>query len=753
MPPIVRVVFRAPAVLTVCACLLLTACGGGGGGGSPGGGIVTPAPPPPPLPPPPPPPPPATTPSAASAEYTRSWSLAAINAVDAFNKPATGAGVTVAVIDTGINLNQPDLAGRISPLSTDVFPGRNQPDRGSDHGTRVATVIAANFDDAGSLGVAYQATILSIRADDSPGACPADGCEFSDRELTAAIDYAIANGARVINLSVGGDTPDNAAFEAALQRAVAAGLVVTASAGNDSTASPDWPARYAVDPRYVGAVMAVGASAQDGSMASFSGRAGAAANGYIVAPGEDLVTDCDSTGCWRVSGTSFSSPIVAGSLALLLQAFPMISGRDAVDILFRTAADRGDPGVDPIWGRGFLDLRAAFQPVGALNVPTASGSVFVPSPPPGTRMGAAFGDAVRQGGALSTFGRDDYERIYKVDLADAFPGGSGGLLGAAAPAVRAASVSVAGPARSRFSIQAQQPVFADAAMPERMLDLTGLRQPSSVTATADIGRFSLTAWRGEGGAQAPDAGRRDAFRALAAPDQVMQAAWRPGGGLTFSAEQGRSERTDVLALREVEASGYLATTLSLERGPMVASLTAGAVDEPLGPLGSDIARTSVFRLPAETRFGAMALVTRTSEGLTVRADAAFGRTSVGQGLLETAGAVSSQWRIGAYGDCRLVGLSCGNFAMEIEQPLRVEGGRFTALLADVPADWRDPTTFSTRRFSASPSGREIDLRLTMDRDFGAWGLWRLRTVAAFQDGHREDVGLSLGGAVDWRLTF
>ncbi|MCF8506831.1 MAG: S8 family serine peptidase [Caulobacter sp.] len=693
------------------------------------------------------------TPSATSAEYTRSWSLAAINAVDAFDTPATGAGITVAVIDTGINFSQPDLAGRISPLSTDVFPGRNQPDRGSDHGTRVATVIAANFDGVGTLGVAYQATILSIRADDSPGACPTDGCQFSDRELVTAIDYAIAHGARVINLSIGGDTPDSAAFEAALQRAVAAGLVVTASAGNDSTASPDWPARYAVDPRYLGALMAVGASAEDGSMASFSGRAGAAANGYIVAPGEDIVTDCDGTGCWRVSGTSFSSPIVAGSLALLLQAFPMISGRDAVEILFRTATDRGDPGVDPIWGHGFLDLRAAFRPVGALNVPTASGSVFVPSAPPGTRMGPAFGDALRQGDALTTFGRDDYRRIYKVNLADAFPSGSGGLLGAAMPVVQAASVAVSGPARSRFSIQAERPVFADAMMPDRMLDLTGLRQPSSTMVSADIGYFSLTAWRGEGGARAPDAGRRDVFRALAAPDQVMQAAWRFNGGLVVSAEQGRSERLDVLALREVEASRYLSTTVSFERGLVAASLTAGAVDEPLGPLGSDIASTSVFSLPAETRFGAVSLTSRTSEGLTMRADAAFGRTRVSQGILDTPGVLSSQWRMGAYGDCHLIGLACGNFAIELEQPLRIEGGLFTTVLADVPADWRDPTTFSTRRFSASPSGRELDLRLTIDRDFGAWGLLRLRTVAAFQDGNREDVGLSLGGAVDWRLTF
>lgn len=659
----------------------------------------------------------------------------------------------MAVIDTGIDFSRPELAGRISSESTDVFPGRNMPDRGSDHGTRVASVIAANFNGTGTLGVAYESTILSIRADDSLGACPSDGCEFTDRELTAAIDYAIAHGARVINLSIGGSGPDDAAFEAALQRAVAAGLVITASAGNDTTASPDWPARYAVDPRYAGAVMAVGASSEDGSMASFSGRAGVAANGYIVAPGEDIVTDCDDTGCWRISGTSFSSPIVAGALALLLQAFPMLSGRDAVDILFRSASDRGDPGVDPIWGRGFLDLKAAFQPLGPLNVPTVSGTFFIPTPPPGSRLGSAFGDAIRQSSALVTFGRDDYRRIYKVDLADAFPSGAGPLLAVTPPATRSTAAVIPGPARSRISVQAQQPVFADADLPDQMLDLAGWRQPTSALVSAEMGRFGLMAWKGEGGALPPNSGDRDAFRALSSPDELFQAVWRPGGGLSLSAEQGRSERVDVLAFREVEATHYQSATLSLQRGATTSSLTAGAITEPLGPLGSQIADGSVFRMPAETRFGAVSLTAQANESLTLRADAAFGRTDVGGGLLESQDSLSSQWRLGAYGRCALVGLNCHNFALELEQPLRVEGGAFSTTLADVPVDWRDPTTFSTRRFAARPSGREIDLRLTLDRDFGSWGLFRLRTVAAFQYGHREDEGLSLGGAVDWRLTF
>ncbi len=113
-----------------------------------------------------------------------------------------------------------------------------------------------------------------------------------------------------------------------------------------ATTNPSWPARYAVDPRYAGSVVAVGALTQAGVMAVYSNKAGSAANGYLSAPGDDITTECDSTGCVRVSGTSFAAPQVSGALALLMQAFPNLSGRDAVDILLRTADDLGAAGTD-----------------------------------------------------------------------------------------------------------------------------------------------------------------------------------------------------------------------------------------------------------------------------------------------------------------------------------------------------------------------------------------------------------------------
>ena len=357
-------------------------------------------------------------------EFQRNWGLGAVHAQAAFNAGGTGQGITIAVIDTGVDPNQADLGGAVSPASTDIVPGRNNPAGVALHGTEVAGVIGARFNGFGTIGVAYQSTILSIRADDTTGTSCTNHCQFNDFDTANAIEYAISHGAKIINMSFGADTPDSQAFTAALRDAVAAGVVVTASAGNDAAADPGWPARYAVDSRFAGSVMAVGATDQTGALASFSDQAGVAANGYIAAPGQGIVTNCTASNvCVSVSGTSFSSPHVAGALALLLQAFPNLSGRDAVDILFRTADDAGAAGTDIVYGRGILNIARAFQPIGTTSLMTAQGTTIDVSTPPGAHMGEAFGGGFGRGGPLVTVGHDSYRRLFQIDLSG-FPNGA-----------------------------------------------------------------------------------------------------------------------------------------------------------------------------------------------------------------------------------------------------------------------------------------------------------------------------------------
>ena len=94
------------------------------------------------------------------------------------------------------------------------------------------------------------------------------------------------------------------------------------------------------------------------------------------------------------NGTSFSSPAVAGALALLLQAFPNLTGRQAVEILLTTAREAGTPGTDGVYGRGLLDLVQAFQPVGSTRVGTLSGQNVSVTTERFSYTGGAFGDGI-----------------------------------------------------------------------------------------------------------------------------------------------------------------------------------------------------------------------------------------------------------------------------------------------------------------------------------------------------------------------
>lgn len=739
----------------MAAATPLAACGGGGGGGgsAPNPTVLTPSPPVVVTPSPPPPPP---YPTSSNTEYQRGWNLGAIHAEAAYAKGATGQGITVAVVDTGVDSSQADLVGAVSSDSTDII-GRGALVGTSRHGTRVADIIAARFNGSGTIGVAYGATILSVRADDaSVATVECSNCVFDSADLARAIDYAVAKGAKVINLSLGGDSPEGPRFEGALTRAVAAGVVIAASSGNDGEAESSWPARYATDPRYAGSVIAVGALTQAGVMASYSNKAGSVANGYLSAPGDSIITECDATGCSVVSGTSFAAPQVSGALALLLQAFPNISGRDAVDILLRTASDLGTAGTDSTYGRGGLDLARAFAPVGSssLSLPDGTTTTLTPSGV-GANVGAAFGSALARTDGLTTTIRDDYRRLFSVNLAEGLPGERRGALLAPPPIQAATQVVLGGPALGglNLGVAVEGPVFDERAHEPAPSLALGPQPMRSMRVQAAYGRLSLSSWSGEGGAAAPagPAGR-DAFQTIARPDRSTQAAVR-FGRFALLAEQGSARSRQPFQVTEIKGSSYSSATGMVQIGDALLSMTGGALDEPLGPLGSYLAPGSTLALPAKTRFGAWALDLVPRPGLSLHADLSVGRTDVAGGLLALDNAVSSAWRLEAGADCALVGWSCSRLTFGLSQPLRIESGKFQATLADVPLAYDDPTTFSTRRFSASPDGRELDLTMGVEHAFGPLRSLAVRTSLALQPGHQADANPEVGAMATWRSRF
>jgi hypothetical protein len=162
---------------------------------------------------------------------------------------------------------------------------------------------------------------------------------------------------------------------AAMQRAVNAGIVLVISAGNDGEANPD---PFALTPaqHFPGMVIIAGSiGADNGSggtdldqISTFSNRAGSGAVHYLTALGyRDRAPDHTGTH-YLWSGTSFSAPVISGAVALLAHAFPNLTGRQIVEILFKSADDLGAAGVDSVFGRGRLNIARAFQPIGTTSL-------------------------------------------------------------------------------------------------------------------------------------------------------------------------------------------------------------------------------------------------------------------------------------------------------------------------------------------------------------------------------------------------
>jgi subtilisin family serine protease len=386
------------------AGLALAACGGAGGPGPATVSAVAPAPTAAPVPQPA---------SFDTPEYRRSSSAVSANVLPAWQAGASGAGVTIGFVDSGIDSDNPEFAGRILPASRDITgQGRGITDV-SGHGTSIAAVAAAARNDSGVVGIAPAASLAIIRADN--GDCT-DGCRFADSVLAAGIDAAVAAGAKVINLSVGGST-GSGTLRSSYARATAAGVILVIAAGNDARADVDPLPAGALNAANRALVIVAGATDDSGTLADFSNRAGSAAANYLAARGTS-VRSFDHTGtAYFFSGTSYSAPAIAAAAALLAQAFPTLSGAQIVELLLNNATDAGAPGTDSVYGRGILNIARAFAPSGQTSL--AGTAVPVSLAATGS-LGPAFGESLATGSGLAAVPViDAYGRAYSLSLGPA----------------------------------------------------------------------------------------------------------------------------------------------------------------------------------------------------------------------------------------------------------------------------------------------------------------------------------------------
>jgi hypothetical protein len=298
----------------------------------------------------------------------REWHLFRIQAPQAWNFTTGNPSVVVAILDSGIDAMHPDLQGRVLPGYDFVWGNTNAADDFG-HGTAVAGVVAANGDNGiGVAGLCYNCSLLPVKVMDVSGLA-------TYSSIAQGIQYAVDQGARVINISIAGDSVSST-LQDAVDYAWSNNVVVVAAAGNNANDTPQYPAAC-------NHVVAVAATEPDDSLAPFSSY-----GSYLTlaAPGDNIWTTQRTAsspyGAWR--GTSFASPVVAAVAALEISANPLLSNTQIVSILGNSADRVGSAGYNTSFGYGRVNalraVLAANPEFASTNLVSMPPTVTVTSP-------------------------------------------------------------------------------------------------------------------------------------------------------------------------------------------------------------------------------------------------------------------------------------------------------------------------------------------------------------------------------------
>lgn len=306
-------------------------------------------------------------PAQADAIRDQQWGLEALHTDEAW-RTTKGEGITVAVLDTGVDADHPDLAGQVLQGKDFIGFGAGRGDGSwALHGTAMAGIIAGHGNGVdggeGVLGIAPEAKILPGRVIlESTDPSRTKARESRGTALADGIRWAADQGADVINLSLGDDSesahPDPGE-DAAVQYALGKGVSVVASAGNsgDKGDRPSYPAAYP-------GVIAVTAVDKYGTHAAFSTRRWYAT---VSAPGVDIVVANPDRHYYIEWGTSAASAFVSGAVALVRAAHPGLSPAQIKTLLTDTARDAPKGGRDDAHGYGLVDPAAAIEAAAALR--------------------------------------------------------------------------------------------------------------------------------------------------------------------------------------------------------------------------------------------------------------------------------------------------------------------------------------------------------------------------------------------------
>lgn len=276
------------------------------------------------------------------------WGIEHIHADDVW-ETSTGSGVTIAVLDTGVELTHDDIRHNLLP-GYDFVNDDADPSDDNGHGTHVTGILTAQQNNIGLRGVAYRSEIIPVKVLDTNG----DGY-LSD--IIAGINYAIEKKVDIINMSFG-TTEETESLQAAIKLAYNAGIILIGAAGNENGDDCFYPGAYPE-------VMCVVAIDKENEILSFS-----SIKGDIAAPGDAIYSTYLNKTYKRFSGTSMATPFVSGTAALLKSACRECSAEEIRNAIQSTALDLGEIGFDSIYGNGLINAEKSLEYVSALHEPT-----------------------------------------------------------------------------------------------------------------------------------------------------------------------------------------------------------------------------------------------------------------------------------------------------------------------------------------------------------------------------------------------
>ncbi|MGN7357757.1 S8 family peptidase [Paenibacillus sp. SAF-054] len=279
------------------------------------------------------------------------WNLPAIETNQAWDISRGSSDVIVGIVDTGVDLQHPDLQGQLLTGYNVINPD-SDPQDDVGHGTHVSGIIGALVNNnEGVAGISWYNKMLPVKALDKSGS----GTTYSVAE---GIIWAAENGAKVINMSLG-NYADSEFLHDAVKYAYDRDIVLVAASGNDNTERPGYPAAYPE-------VLAVAATDSNMKRASYSNY-----GDYIdvSAPGTSIASTYPGNQYAALSGTSMASPHVAAMAALIRSRNPDLTNKQVMDIMRSSTVDLGPKGRDKYYGYGQIDILKALEAAGNSEAP------------------------------------------------------------------------------------------------------------------------------------------------------------------------------------------------------------------------------------------------------------------------------------------------------------------------------------------------------------------------------------------------